>query len=117
MADNKYCSKRFSCGEDLDAALDAALCVKESAQRAEAAAKSAVKTINGVSPDEEGNVEVEVNTTSSGVIAQPEQPTETGVLWLDTDDEESTDTYTKTEIDDMFGSYITDIDALVGGDS
>ena len=27
------------------------------------------------------------------------------------------DTYTKTEIDAMFGSYITDIDTLVGGDA
>lgn len=25
--DNKYCSTKFKCGEDLDAALDAALCI------------------------------------------------------------------------------------------
>ena len=28
----------------------------------------------------------------------------------------SVDTYTKTEIDAMFGSYISDIDTLVGGE-
>lgn len=86
MADNKYCSTKFACGEDLDAALEAALNVEDNARRAAAAAESAVKTINGVSPDENGNVDV-TGTSGSGVIAQPEQPTETGILWLDTDEE------------------------------
>ena len=57
-----------------------------------------------------------VAVKSSSVIVQPEKPTETGVLWLDTDDDESIDVYTKAEIDAMFGNYITDIDTLVGGD-
>lgn len=30
---------------------------------------------------------------------------------------EPVDTYTKTEIDAIMGSYITDIDTLVGGDA
>lgn len=58
-----------------------------------------------------------VDVKGGGVIAQPEQPTETGVFWLDTDEEEGFEVYTKSEIDAMFGSYITDIDALVGGDA
>lgn len=39
MAD-KYCSTRFKCGEDLDAALEAALCAGDCATRAEAAQKA-----------------------------------------------------------------------------
>lgn len=62
------------------------------------------------------NIAEMVAVKSSSVIVQPEKPTETGVLWLDTDDDESIDVYTKAEIDAMFGSYITDIDTLVGGD-
>ena len=41
MADNKYCSTKFECGEDLDAALEAALCAGDCATRAEAAANRA----------------------------------------------------------------------------
>ena len=73
---DKYCSPKFKCGEDLDAALEAALCAGDCATRAEAAAENAenavkeleafgpyVKTINGIAPDENGNIDIEVSTT------------------------------------------------------
>ena len=41
MANNKYCSSKFKCGEDLDAALDAALCAEGNRTRSEAAADRA----------------------------------------------------------------------------
>jgi hypothetical protein len=41
MTENKYCSSKFKCGEDLDAALEAALCAGDCATRAEAAADRA----------------------------------------------------------------------------
>lgn len=44
MADSKYCSTKFKCGEDLDAALDAALCAADNARRAEEAASSVENT-------------------------------------------------------------------------
>ena len=71
--------------------------------------------------------------SGGGFVAQAEPPEDTSVLWVDTDDETSgeaeipevdlsnyytkTETYSKIEIDAIMGSYINDIDALVGGDA
>lgn len=63
----------------------------------------------------------------SGFVAQAEAPEDTSVLWLDiddnTDDSESgsgadlSNYYNKSEIDAIMGSYINDIDILLGGDA
>ena len=49
-----YCSKVCSCGEDLDAAIAAGLKAKETLDKMGAV----VKTVNGVAPDGDGNVQV-----------------------------------------------------------
>lgn len=52
-----------------------------------------------------------------GFIASAEQPDAVDVLWLDTDDtDEEDEGYTKAEVDAMFGEYITEVDALIGGE-
>lgn len=56
----------------------------------------------------------------SGYAAQADPPEDTGVLWIDTDDSShsgGSETYTREEIDAALGSYITDIDTLIGGDA
>lgn len=53
----------------------------------------------------------------AGFIASAEQPDAVDVLWLDTDDaDEEDEGYTKAEVDAMFGEYITEVDALIGGE-
>ena len=52
-----------------------------------------------------------------GYIASSEPPEDTSLLWIDLSDDSGDNVYTKSEIDAMFGAYITDIDTLVGGDS
>ena len=52
MADNKYCSTRFECGADLDAALHAALCAGDNATRAEDAANRAEDAASSMNPNE-----------------------------------------------------------------
>lgn len=54
---------------------------------------------------------------SGGFVASAEPPEDTSLLWIDLSDDSGNDVYSKTEIDAMFGSYITDIDTLVGGDA
>lgn len=63
----------------------------------------------------------------SGFVAQADEPEDTSVLWLDiddnTDESESgsgadlSNYYNKSEIDAIMGSYINDIDTLLGGDA
>lgn len=59
-------------------------------------------------------------TVVGGFVAQDEEPTDTSLLWIDTNDESGDDEnpyYTKTEIDEIMGSYVDDIASLVGGDA
>lgn len=54
----------------------------------------------------------------SGVHVGPDEPTdENTTVWIDPDDDDTVDFYTKPEIDAIMGSYINDIDTLIGGDS
>lgn len=57
-----YCSKVCSCGEDLDAALEAGLKAKAKLEEM----GSVVKTVNGIPPDENGNVTVSGGGGGSG---------------------------------------------------
>lgn len=49
-----------------------------------------VKSINGLIPDANGNVELEIpeGITGSGVIVSETEPEDTSVLWVDTDEDE-----------------------------
>lgn len=60
---------------------------------------------------------VNVQGGGGGFIVSPEPPEDTSLLWIDPDDDSGDNVYTKAEIDAMFGSYITDINTLVGGDA
>lgn len=52
----------------------------------------------------------------SGVHVGPDEPTdESTTVWIDPDDDDTVDFYTKLEIDAIMGSYINDIDTLIGG--
>ena len=98
-----------------------------------------VKTVNGVAPDENGNVEIASSGDGSSVeipdaLPNPYALTFTGAVEATYDGSaavtveiptssgsgESVDLsgyYTKTEIDAIMGSYINDIDTLLGGDA
>ena len=49
-----------------------------------------VKSINGLIPDANGNVEIEIpeGITGSGVVVSETEPEDTSVLWVDTDEDE-----------------------------
>ena len=56
------------------------------------------------------------NGGGSGVHVGPDEPTdENTTVWIDPDDDDTVDFYTKPEIDAIMGSYINDIDTLIGG--
>lgn len=53
----------------------------------------------------------------SGVYIGEDEPHDDDVLfWVKPDDDDTVDFYTKPEIDAIMGSYINDIDTLIGGD-
>lgn len=92
-----------------------------------------IKTVNGVGPDENGNIEIAI-PDSGGNVAYDEaqnltdeqkaqarenigaQPVGNYLTEVPEGYAKTEDIYTKTEIDAIMGSYITDIDTLVGGD-
>ena len=54
------------------------------------------------------------------IYKQNEEPenADVGTLWVDLDAENNTQgSYSKAEIDAMMGSYINDINTLIGGDA
>lgn len=65
-----------------------------------------VKSVNGITPDPSGKVTLPIPTKPSDIGAQPAGNYAT-----------KDSVYTKAEIDAIMGSYITDIDNLVGGDA
>lgn len=56
---------------------------------------------------------------STGIVVQDTPPEDTSMLWVDTGDGDPDESlyYTKLEIDAIMGSYVDDIDSLLGGDS
>ena len=52
-----------------------------------AAEVGAVATVNGIAPDENGNVEVTAN--GSGIVVSESAPDDTSVLWVDPNDDET----------------------------
>jgi hypothetical protein len=56
--------------------------------------------------------------SGSGVHVGPDEPTdENTTLWVNPDDDETVEFYTKPEIDAIMGSYINGIDTLIGGEA
>lgn len=77
-----------------------------------------VKSVNGITPDPSGKVTLPIPTT----LPNPHKLSFSGAVNAEYDGSEAVEVaipqgYTKAEIDAIMGSYITDIDNLVGGDA
>lgn len=86
--------------------------------------KNGVQTVNGKAPDANGNVEIEVSggnvdLDTASIVISENPPEDTSLLWVDTTDGDPDESlyYTKDEIDVMMGSFIENLDYLLGGES